>query len=170
MQPTRTSGMNHIGFTVPDIDQAIHFFEQVLECRCVFRTGPFDQVDNTFMVRHLAAKNGARIRDLAMLRCGDGTNLEVFQYESPDPAGEYLAPSQLGAYHLAFQVEDVARAVARLRDLGVETYEGPNYVDEGPFEGLTWSYFRAPWGQYLELFSYDSLGYEANSEDRIWKP
>jgi len=34
-------GTDHIGFTVPDIDQAVAFFVDVIGLRAFLRTGPF---------------------------------------------------------------------------------------------------------------------------------
>jgi len=42
-------------------------------------------------------------------------------------------------------------------------------VDAGPLEGFKWIYFRAPWGQILEIASFDKLGYEKNSSSKLWR-
>ena len=53
--------------------------------------------------------------------------------------------------------------------MGVEMLDGPNVVDAGPLAGFKWIYFRAPWGQILEVASFDKLGYEKNSSRRLWR-
>lgn len=164
----RVRGMHHIGITVPNIGQAITFFETVLGAVNVFRTGPFN-VDDAFMQRKLGAGPGTRIRDLVFLRCGDGTSVELFEYSGEDSSARPKRNSEVGGTHLCFEVDDVFATAERLRAMGVELLEGPNTVEEGPLAGFSWIYFIAPWGQSLEVASFSSLGYEKDSPHRLWR-
>lgn len=164
-------GMQHIGFTVPDLDQAVSFFKahfRAVEC---LSTGPID-VDDTYMRRRLGVPGSARIDDIKVLRVGQGTNLELFQYSGdPDPTPELKRNSQPGGFHLAFQVDDCSAAADTLRAAGVEVLDGPNYVDTGAMAGLTWCYLKAPWGQFLEIVSMDGpLGAERAGLPPQWSP
>ena len=42
-------GIDHIGFTVPDINQGVAFFHDVMGCTEVMRFGPFSDDKGTFM-------------------------------------------------------------------------------------------------------------------------
>ena len=77
--------------------------------------------------------------------------------------------SEVGGVHLCFEVEDVFASAKRLKAQGIELLEGPNTVDAGPLEGFNWVYFEAPWGQMLEIASFDKLGYEKNAKHRLWR-
>ena len=44
-------------------------------------------------------------------------------------------------------------AIAFLKSEGVEVQGEPTSYTEGPNLGLTWCYFKAPWGQQLEVVS-----------------
>jgi catechol 2,3-dioxygenase-like lactoylglutathione lyase family enzyme len=79
-------GSHHIGITVPNIEEGIKFFEAVFGAVTLFRTGPFDGVDDDFMTKRLGARSGTRIRDLVFLRCGDGPSIELFEYSGEDSA------------------------------------------------------------------------------------
>lgn len=164
-------GMQHIGFTVPDIDQAVEFFESVFGGVTVLSTGLID-VDDAFMIRKLGVPGDRRIRDIKVLRVGRGTNLEIFEYENEPGADEPLKlNSQPGGFHLAFEVDDANAAADRLRESGVDVLDGPTFIDAGPMEGLTWVYLKAPWGQFLELVSMDGpLGYERDGGPKAWSP
>lgn len=163
----RVLGMHHIGITVPDIKQGIAFFKAVFGAIEVFNTGPFN-VDNDFMSGKLGAAPTSRIRDLVFLRCGNGTSLELFEYDGEDKNAPQKRVSEVGGTHICFEVEDVFASAARLKAQGVEMLDGPNMVEEGPLAGFNWVYFRAPWGQVLEIASFDKLGYEKNSQHRLW--
>ena len=161
-------GMHHIGITVPDIEEGIAFFKAIFGAIEVFRTGAFD-VDENFMKNKLGAAAHSRIRDLVFLRCGEGTSVELFEYEGEDKSKVPRRPSEVGGMHLCFEVDDVFASAERLRAKGVEMLDGPNRVEDGPLAGFDWIYFRAPWGQILEIASFDKLGYEKNSPHRLWR-
>jgi catechol 2,3-dioxygenase-like lactoylglutathione lyase family enzyme len=161
-------GMHHIGITVPNIKEAITFFEAVFGAIDVFHTGPFD-VDNAFMQRKLGAAPHTRIRDLVFLRCGNGTSVELFEYTGEDSKARPRRVSEVGGVHICFEVDDVFASAKRLKAQGIELLEGPNTVDAGPLEGFSWIYFEAPWGQMLEIASFDKLGYEKDSKQRLWR-
>ncbi|MCB1433924.1 MAG: VOC family protein [Alphaproteobacteria bacterium] len=164
----RVYGMHHIGFTVPDIEEGIAFFKAVFGAVDVFRTGPFD-VDESFMEGKLGASPKSRIRDLVFLKCGEGTSVELFEYSGEDKSVPPRRPSEIGGMHLCFEVEDVFASAERLRAQGIEMLDGPNIVEEGPLAGFKWIYFRAPWGQIMEVASFDKLGYEKESPHRLWR-
>lgn len=164
----RIYGMHHIGITVPDIEEGIAFFKTIFGAVEVFRTGPFD-VDNAFMQRKLGTPPHTRIRDLVFLRCGDSTNVELFEYTGEDSSARPRRNSEIGGTHLCFEVEDVFASAERLTAQGIELLEGPNTVTEGPLAGFSWVYFNSPWGQSLEIASFASLGYEKDTTERIWR-
>lgn len=164
-------GMQHIGLTVPDLGQAVEFFQTVFGAVECLSTGLID-VDDEFMRRRLGVPGNCRITDIKVLRIGNGTNLELFAYQGDLEADAPLKRnSQPGGFHLAFQVEDCHAAADRLRVVGVEVMDGPTYVDAGSMEGLTWCYLKAPWGQFLEIVSMDGpLGAERAGRPAQWSP
>ena len=89
-----------------------------------------------------------------MVRCGYGSNIELFKYTAPDQKDLTPKNSDIGGFHIAFYVDDVAAAKAYLDGKGVATRMGPLPVKEGPAAGQTILYFQAPWGLQLEAISY----------------
>ena len=161
-------GTHHIGITVPNIQEAIDFFKAVFGAVEVFRTGAFD-VDDAFMTRRLGAASKTKIRDLVFLRCGNGPSIELFEYSGEDSKARPKRVSEVGGMHLCFEVEDVFASAERLKTQGIEFLEGPNTVDEGPLAGFSWIYFESPWGQMLEIASFEKLGYEKDTKVRAWR-
>ena len=163
-------GLQHFGITVPNLAEAVAFFVEVLGCEPYFTFGEF-KFDDDWMERHLNVHPRAAIRDFQMLRCGNGTNLEVFEYSAPD---QYLRPprnSDIGGHHLAFYVDDMDAAIAYLKDKGVRVLDSPSTFTDGPAAGLTWVYFLAPWGLQLELVSFpEGMRYEQDHVRLLWDP
>jgi catechol 2,3-dioxygenase-like lactoylglutathione lyase family enzyme len=163
-------GTDHIGFTVPDLDQAVDFFVNVLGCEPFYELGPF-QSDSDWMKVHLNIHPRAVMRRLKFLRCANGSNFEIFEYEAPDQNKAQPKNSDVGGHHLAFYVDDIDAALVYLRNKGVRILGEPTVRTSGPSAGQTWIYFLAPWGMQFELVSYpNGKGYEKETQRRLWHP
>jgi len=77
-------GTEHIGFTVPDLDQAERFFVDVIGCEKVYSLGPFIREDN-WLADQLHVDPRAVMRELRFFRCKTGPNFEIFQWEALPP-------------------------------------------------------------------------------------
>lgn len=163
-------GVHHVGITVPDIEEATDFFVEVLGCQLVHSLAPM-MADDDFMAIQLDVHPRAVLSAIRLLRCGSGSNLELFEFESPDQRTETPGNADIGSAHLAFQVEDMASALEYLDARGVEILGDPQFVTEGPSTGVRWIYVRAPWGLQLELISYpEPMAYEADADVVLWSP
>ncbi len=164
-------GLDHVGITVPDIKQAITFLTDVLGCSPpAYQIGPF-KFDDDWMQVHLNVDPRAEIAQLAMLRCGNGSNVEVFQYNAAGAATAAPRNSDVGGHHLAFYVEDMTAAVAYLKSKGVKLLGDPTPFQQGPIGGETINYFLTPWGLQMELVSYPKgMNYEQGAAVKLWSP
>ena len=143
--------VDHIGFTVPDLDQAHGFLVEVLGFEYLYSLGPFRH-DDDWMATHLAVHPRAEMNN-RFYRCGGETILEVFEYDAPDQRTAQPRNSDIGGHHVAMYVDDLDAAVEHLRDAGLEVFDGPT-ASRGPAEGNRWIYFLSPWGMQFELVSY----------------
>lgn len=163
-------GTDHIGFTVPNLDEAVAFFVDVIGCEAFYELGPFQSNDD-WMRTHLNVDPRAVMRRLRFLRCANGSNFEIFEYEASGQRLEQPQNSDVGGHHLALYVDDMDAAVAYLKARGVRIQGEPTVRMTGPNAGQTWVYFLAPWGMQMELVSYpDGKGYENDTDRRLWHP
>lgn len=164
------SGGDHIGFTVPNLEEATAFFVNVIGCKVLYEVGPFMSEDE-WMTENLKVHPRAVINKYRMLKCKNGPSFEVFEYESPDQNKEQPKNSDYAGHHLAFNVTDIDAAVVYLKSKGVEVLGEVKTIDEGPTKGLSWVYFMAPWGMQLELVSYNlGLAFEHDTGETQWSP
>lgn len=164
-------GIDHIGFTVPDIDQGVNFFRDVMGCSEVMRFGPFSDDKGDFMKDLVNVNPRAVIKQIAMMRCGDGSNIELFQYSAPDQNKVMPRNSDYGGFHIAFYVKDIKAAVDKARALGLKTFMGPFELKDGPAAGESITYVLTPWGMQLELISYpNGMAYEKDAKTKLWAP
>ena len=162
-------GVNHIGMTVPDMQEAVGFFTDVLGCEKAMSFGPFRDDTGTFMQDVLNVNPRAVIEQITMMRCGFGSNIELFKYTSPDQQTVYPKNSDVGGYHVAIYVDDIAKAADYFKSKGVKTLAGPLPVTEGPAAGQTILYFYAPWGLQMEAISFpDGMAYEKEGGPVLW--
>jgi catechol 2,3-dioxygenase-like lactoylglutathione lyase family enzyme len=146
------TGVDHIGFTVPDLEAARRFLIDVLGCEYMYSLGPFER-DGTWMAEHLNVAADARMERLHFFRCGGRAIFEVFQYSAPDQRATPPRNSDIGGHHVALYVDDLDAAVTYLRAHGVNVLGEPT-ASTGPSEGQRWVYFLSPWGMQFELVSY----------------
>lgn len=146
------TGVDHFGFTVPDLEQARTFLVDVLGCEYMYSLGPFER-DRDWMQRHLDVDPAARMHKLHFFRCGGKAVFEVFHYSAPDQNTSQPRNSDVGGHHVALYVDDLDLAVTYLREKGV-TVLGEPTASTGPSEGQRWVYFLSPWGMQFELVSY----------------
>lgn len=154
--PPRLLIIDHVSWTVADLEQALGFYRDVLGARELYRMGPLDATDlpvqpdgRDWMAAHVGVP-GARLT-LAMLEFAEGMKLQLVQYDKPADRSEALPRNcDRGGNHLAFRVDDVDRAAAWLTAHGctpLETIE----IGEGPLAGKKNLYILDPFGRQLEL-------------------
>lgn len=147
------TGLDHIGFTVPDLEEAQRFLVDVLGCEYLYSLGPFQDPDGGWMAEHLGVHPRTVMCRNHFYRCGGRAVFEVFHYEAPDQRGVPPRNSDVGGHHVALYVDDLDLAIAHLEKHGVDVMGAPT-ASSGAHLGQRWVYFRAPWGMQFELVSY----------------
>lgn len=164
-------GTDHIGFTVPNLEEAVAFFRDVIGCDVFYAMGSQSDETGTRMQDKLNVDPRARIHDIRVIRCKNGANFEIFEYEAPDQQRHQPRNSDIGGHHLAFYVDDIVAATAYLRAKGLRIMGEPEFKTEGPSGGEAWVYFLSPWGMQMELVSYpEGKAYERDYAARLWDP
>jgi catechol 2,3-dioxygenase-like lactoylglutathione lyase family enzyme len=162
-------GHDHTGITVPDVKAATAFFTDVIGCTHAMSFGPFSDDKGTFMQDVVNVHPRAVIDEISMVRCGYGSNIELFQYEAPEQAKDLPKNSDVGGHHIALYVDDIDKAAAYLKEKNVRMLKGPIPISEGPAAGQSILYFFTPWGLQMELISYPKgMAYEKSAASRLW--
>nr|WP_308797842.1 VOC family protein [Agromyces protaetiae] len=143
--------VDHVGVTVPDLEEAVAFFVEVLGAEELYRStrGP----DAGFIPENFEMPADASLT-LAMLRMPPNLNIEVFEWRGAELRTDRPRHGDAGGHHLAFVVDDVDAAVAHLERVpGVRILGGVKQVagDSPRVAGNRWTYLVAPWGLMIEL-------------------
>jgi catechol 2,3-dioxygenase-like lactoylglutathione lyase family enzyme len=141
---------HHVGITVRDLERSIDFYHDTLGLP--FALAPTDWAEDDHLPEALGVAAPVKLR-LAAFRIGDGgTILELLQYASPPSERDgALTQNDVGACHIAILVDDIDAHVGRLRASGVPFNSSVHDIEEGPFEGWRWVYFRDPDGHTVEF-------------------
>lgn len=164
-------GVDHVGISVPDIEEAVAFFVDVLGAEPFYSLGPYRDDETDFNLVSFGVHPRAVINEMRLLRLGN-LNIELFEWDAPDQNRTMPKLSDYGAYELCLYVDDIDQAVRHLRAHGVDVL-GEKLDLEGPEAGQDsyYIYFRSPWGALMELISYPhGRAYEAEFERTLWNP
>lgn len=164
-------GPDHMGFTVPNVSEAVEFFVEIMGCEPFYQLGPFADDKGDWMNTHLNVHPRATIPAIQLLRCANGSNLELFEYTAPNQNKQPAINSDIAGHHIGFYVEDMDAAVEYLKAQGIEVQGEPSVMTTGPSAGESWVYFLSPWGMQLELVSYpNGKAYEKDTQRRLFAP
>lgn len=163
-------GAEHFGFTVPNLKEAIEFFENIIGAEVIYSIGPFKSDDN-WMTTHLNVHPRTEIPAAAIVKLANGANFEIFEYNSPDQKKEMPKNSDWAGRHIAFYVENIDVAVEYLKENNIQILGEVTTMTTGPSAGESWIYFLSPWGMQLELVSYENgKAYEKTTTKKAFTP
>lgn len=154
--PPRFLAVDHVSWTVPDLDAAIAFYTEAFGATVLYRIGPIDAADlpkdangRDWMETHVGVR-GARLT-LAMLQLAPNLKFQMVQYDKPDGRRQDVPRNcDRGGHHIAMLVEDVEAAAKWLAQRGCKVLE-IIAMDSGPLAGKKNVYVQDPWGHQLEL-------------------
>ena len=174
-------GIDHVGITVPDVEEATEFFTNALGAEVLYDliipdgdnaivqppgspSGGYDRVTA------VGLKPEARIRRVRLLRLGNGPSLELFEFAGVDQQPTATS-SDLGLQHMAVYVDDIVAAAAAVETAGGTLRTGPHGApgwESG--DGSMFHYVRAPWGTSIELITYPNGQLHEQHGRARWRP
>lgn len=160
----RFRGLDHVGVTVPNLEEAVSFYIGTFGGRVLYRMGPLDSRE---MPRDGEADWTASYIDVpdarvkfAGVQLAGSLVMEIYEYERPrSVTASAPANSDLGGHHIALRVDDVDAAAEHLRARGCRMMRGPIVVPGGPLFGSRSWYFADPWGNYFEIMEYERMAF-----------
>ena len=164
-------GTDHVGLTVPNVDEAVAWFRDVMGAQAPLTFGPFADAKGTLMHDLLGVDPRAVVDQITVVRIGHSANIELLQYEARDQRQTHPRNSDWSGHHIAFYVTDIDAAVAYMHSKGVEQFFGPFSLTGGPAAGQSINYFKTPFGTYIELISYPhGMAYQVPGVKPLWSP
>lgn len=143
------TGVNHVSYTVTDMDRSVAFYRDGLGYSVVSDRNISGEFPKTV--------TGFDEADMRIIHLrGHGQGLELIQYREPEGAERAPRTCDAGSSHICFDVEDMDPLVERLKELGATFLSEPVPVEGGPNAGKRMVYFLDPDGIPMEFSEYKS--------------
>lgn len=166
-------GIEHIGMTVPNIEEATLFFKEAFGALISYDVQrPEDEpMKGEDVEKQLGLPSGRKIVHMRLLRVEKGPSIELFELEAkPDQAPAGIADA--GLHHFALYVDHIEEASKKFKAAGGSLLSEPHPlagIEEGPHNRGV--YGKTPWGSLIELIQYpDGIDYPEDSEAERWTP
>lgn len=166
-------GINHLGLTVPDIDEATEYFKSAFGAKIAYDglTNADEPRAGQVVEQQLGLPKGGKIIRQRMLVIGNGPEIEMFEIEAT-PQREPIKLADYGWNHLSLYVTDIDKALAQAVKAGGQALSGVHgnsRYEDTPGNGSV--YVLTPWGSLVELqIIPHGHYYPANSETNVWVP
>ena len=153
-----TASINHVGLSVPNIEKAIQFYQEVMGWYHIAGPfpikndgGPSAKFTDTIYGHEGHAWTGFR---LAHMTAANGIGIELLEFEgSHDPELEFDYKEH-GVFHYAITVPDVEEFVERFTSHGGTQYSDYNIRKISDVNTITTVFVRDPFGIVFEVHSH----------------
>lgn len=166
-------GINHVGLTVPNIDEATQFFKEAFGAKVAYDGLSYDDEprEGAEVERQLGLSKGAKIVKQRMIVIGNGPNIEMFEIKSSNQA-DPLELEDLGYNHISLFVDDMDQAIKDAKSAGAkplsEKHGNSRYEDS---KGSSSVYVESPWCSLIELQAIpNGYYYPEDSESTVFIP
>lgn len=163
-------GIDHVGINVPNMQQALDFFNDVLGFTAVTTLGPIPLDDTWKKTNNMNQATGPVT--IKMINAGTGASIELFEYQQNGGNDQHPGADDIGSSHIGFYTDSIEDSVQYLKSKGIAFLGEPFLTPSGDTAGESWVYFLTPWGSKMELVSYpNGKAYEKNKPAAIlWSP
>jgi len=169
-----THGVDHIGVTVPDIEDATKFFKEAFDGKIAYDNKKLGDAPmaGPDVEQKLGVAQGAEVIHVRIIAFDNGSSIELFNYQHTGQREAVIA-SDIGVQHFGFYVDDIQEAAEKFVAAGGQLLSEPGGILGDVEDGSgDFVYGRAPWGTLIELISYDpdKLAYPVDSEAKRFTP
>jgi catechol 2,3-dioxygenase-like lactoylglutathione lyase family enzyme len=154
----RFSGLDHIGFTVSDLDRSVAWYSTFLGAPPFLR----DTWDIEYLGR-VVGYRGAKLEAAFWTLPGSSAILELLCYHRPTGGTVDMETYNAGNAHLCLTTRDLAADFDRLGDIAEFRDPEPTPIPWGPYQGGWACYLRDPDGISVELIELPPGGRKGTS-------
>lgn len=154
LQPPRAVG--HIAITVPDLDAALTWYEDMFGFRQITSPGEARVSDGGSFADQLRQVFGPRVEEVRVghLSTANGVAVELFEFRDPpyEKPDDNFAYWRGGLFHVCFIDPDVEGMARRIEEAGGRRRTGILTALEG--QPFTVCFCEDPWGTVIEIMSH----------------
>lgn len=143
----RLTGAHHTSFTVSNIERAVRFYQEFLECEVLWRR----EIDDKYF-GDIVGFPECRVKAAHLRLPGSAHILELFEYVVPRGALADIRTNNPGSAHISLLVDDLEALYNGLLSKGARFRSAPVTIDHGANKGGRAVYLLDPDGITVELF------------------
>ena len=164
-------GVDHIGLTVIDIEEAHRFLTDGLGAELMYDLlPPGSSLEGPEVEKLVEVPAGTKITLARMYRLAGGPSIELFHYVVDDQRAA-LRACDVGFQHVALFVEDIEAAAEKMVAAGGRQMAEPwGMIGPESGEDNRFCFVKAPFGAMFELVSYGDQAYMRQTSKRKWRP
>lgn len=146
---------SHIGISVPDLEQAVQFYTEVMGWYLIME--PTEIVEDDSPIGEMCTDvfgKGWKHFKIAHMSTGDRIGVELFQFDNQTNRENNFEYWKTGVFHFCVQDPDVEGLAERIVEAGGKRrMETPRYYYPGekPYRMI---YMEDPFGNILEIYSH----------------
>jgi catechol 2,3-dioxygenase-like lactoylglutathione lyase family enzyme len=152
-----TAMLNHVGISVPDLDHALRWYQEVLGFRILTPPVEMDATDPQLgpALREMLGPKVKRFR-MAHLKGSSGPGLQMFEFLDPAPQAPAEADAywRTGIFHICVTDPDIDGLAERIARSGGRRSQVWREIPGKPYAA---AYCADPFGNVIEI---NSHGYE----------
>lgn len=146
---------SHIGITVPDIQKAVDFYQEVMGWYIIMAPSTVKEENETAigqMCIDVFGSNWSEF-DIAHMATSDGIGIELFSFRNMDSKKPEFNPFNTGLFHFCVQDPNIEELVNKIVAAGgkqrmpIRSY----YPNEKPFKMV---YVEDPFGVVFEIYTH----------------
>lgn len=139
MTSATVTAVDHTGFAVSSLDEAVRFWTDALGFVLERRS----EMGGDFLHQVTGVEDS--MVQTAIVRAPDGFVIELLEYSNGHRNGSAPASAgAIGAAHLALRVEDIRAAIGRVEAAGWKAKGSPQPIPGGPRKGTLTAYVSGP--------------------------
>lgn len=169
-KPNIVRGIDHIGITVPNVNDAAQFLEKAFQANTLYDLieKEDEPMEGEETEQQLGIPKGSKIVHMKLMKIGESATIELFEFVNVKQA-QAFSLNDFGYTHFALYVDDIEKAAERFEKAGgklLSEIHSLGGIEDGANNAGV--YGKAPWGSLIELITYPD-GLKKESIDR-WTP
>lgn len=154
--------ITHIGLSVPDIEGAIKWYEEILDFKLIAGPHSFNSKDENKhnITNDLLGNNIIKMRNAHMMS-GNQVGIELFEFQEPRIKNKKTKDYE-GYFHICLLADDIEQLAEKIENAGGKRRSDIWNIWEGKPYYLV--YCEDPYGNIIELYNHSTETMYANKD------
>ncbi|MDD5621891.1 MAG: VOC family protein [Actinomycetota bacterium] len=144
----------HIGLSVPNLDKALKFYNEVMGWYIIKEPETIENTDSEdcLMARDVFGEKWSKFK-VAHMSTGDGIGIEIFEFSDNKPTTDSFSYSKTGLFHFCIKDPDLEELIKKIVESGGKQRMPVRYFNKGK-NSYRMCFVEDPFGIVFEIYSH----------------